>query len=52
MSSVLADPNEARRFTQLTKTQGMEILTGSDVVSMAEGEGGSVPRIEGLLFHS
>jgi dihydrolipoamide dehydrogenase len=37
----LVDEEIARRFTQLTKTQGMEILTGSDVVSMAEGEGGN-----------
>src|SRR5438874_7124511 len=36
----LVDEEIARRFTQVAKGHGIEILTGSDVVSMAEGDGG------------
>src|SRR5438552_8233615 len=36
----LVDEEVARRFTQVAKTQGIEIITGSDVVIMAEGDGG------------
>lgn len=36
----LVDEEIARRFTQVAKGQGIEIITRSDVVRMAEGEGG------------
>ena len=36
----LVDEEISRRFSQLAKAQGMEIITGSDVVRMAEGDGG------------
>jgi dihydrolipoamide dehydrogenase len=36
----LVDEEIARRFAQVAKGQGIEIITGSDVVKMAEGEGG------------
>jgi dihydrolipoamide dehydrogenase len=36
----LVDEELARRFTQVAKGHGIEILTGSDVVSMAEGDDG------------
>src|SRR5947207_5615500 len=36
----LVDEEIARRFTQVAKGHGIEILAGSDVVSMAEGDGG------------
>ena len=34
----LVDEEIARRFTQVAKSHGIEILTGSDVVSMAESD--------------
>jgi len=36
----LVDEEIARRFTQVAKGHGIEIVTGSDVVSMAQGAGG------------
>jgi dihydrolipoamide dehydrogenase len=36
----LVDEEIARRFSQVAKGQGIEIVTGSDVVKMAEGKGG------------
>lgn len=36
----LVDEEISRRFTQIAKGQGIEIITRSDVVRMAEGEGG------------
>ena len=36
----LVDEEIARRFTQVAKGQGIEIITRSDVVRMAEAEGG------------
>lgn len=36
----LVDEEISRRFTQVAKGHGIEIITGSDVVNMAEGEGG------------
>jgi dihydrolipoamide dehydrogenase len=36
----LVDEEISRRFTQVAKGHGIEILTGSDVVNIAEGEGG------------
>ncbi len=41
----LVDEEIARRFTQVAKGQGIEIITGSDVVKIAEGEGGSGLRV-------
>lgn len=35
----LVDEEIARRFAQVAKGQGIEIITGSDVVQMAEGDG-------------
>src|SRR5205814_10683486 len=36
----LVDEEIARRFSQVAKGHGMEILTGSDVIKMEEGDGG------------
>jgi dihydrolipoamide dehydrogenase len=36
----LVDEEIARRFAQVAKGQGIDLITGSDVVKMAEGEGG------------
>jgi dihydrolipoamide dehydrogenase len=36
----LVDEEIARRYTMIAKNQGIEIITGSDVVNMTEGKGG------------
>jgi dihydrolipoamide dehydrogenase len=41
----LVDEEIARRFTQVAKGQGIEIITRSDVVRMVEGEGGKGLRV-------